>query len=1274
MRSRDIRHAQGQGAGVASSRAHTDGVTRHEGEAVDNAENRTGNAGESLGAVSANASATNRDPAPKTASAVGTASLVSLKSLAPRYDEAQHGSYVGRLESAVQDPKSRNIALSGPYGTGKSSVLDKFEENHKNSTLRLAISTLAPDAEGASLTNRIQKELVKQLVYSASPRTLRHSRFSRIAPISLARAFRESVVSVGVLVGLLALLGRLPSLVGTDAGHPVLVRTAIWVLFAALLVGVAVALRMVTYNRFVVSDVSAAGATVTLSERTNTYFDEYLDEIVYFFDQEPIDIVILEDLDRFNDPAIFQALRELNTLLSNTPARLKKGIPIRFVYAMRDSLFEKLGTDTLQEGDDAARAETVRANRTKFFDVVIPVVPFISHRTAREHLHHLFQEAGISGIDRPLVELVARHTTDMRLLLNMRNEYLVFAERLLESDKVAPGLAASHLFALVAYKNFHLEDFEKISRRSSDLDRLYDYRRDLVRSSVAQREKSKRDLLATTVRPRSMTPFANRLGRRLIALGKAERDKGGVPNWHLRFTVNSTQYDSDQVVTPEFWDAVVEAPSVNVGATQTHPGGGQQQSLIPLSQEHLEGLFPEALQGRWEERNADAVREELQQLDREIDLLRGADFRDLVGADQFTLTLDEADVTFARLVNTTLKSDLARDLVEQGYIDRNFTLYAAQFYGDFTGVDIATFIVQTVQTNTMDIDYRFTSDGAVANLLAETSDDFTRTSSAYNVQVLDYLLVEDTERADQVVNHMVSNFGDDAREFLTAYLTSGKHRTRLAARLGQRPWRQVFSYLATADSVPADARVLLVDAALLAADPEGAYDLGSGFADFVAEHYKEMSAFTTPHPESDLHTVVTVLEGAEALLPRLEDVHEQLRALVVEKNLYELTATNLRSALGITGEVTLDQARGSDAVWRYCLANPDAYLDAVEDDRETDYSVRTPETLAAVLNEAESWDKETIERLLTTASSDSTLPTLDDAPATTWMQLAAATLFRASLANVEAYRAQVGEIDKNLGELLLSAGAIHIDEPDADERPDKATTALAVLNAGTAIPSPEDRVKLVRSLDLDGPLTAAKIQPEANNMFALLMRHKLVTDDATTFMHLRSAGWPAVKPAILASTAVEEFLAPDLVDGMVADLFKSTEVRGRVGKRVLDGLPVFLPTDDAQALSAAAQYAGLSKVPLPLDQIHRVARACQDTPELTLQLLQIASPAPAVGDIVAVLAELGTPYSHVSTRAETEFEVSNSDASKAVFEMLAVAGVCGVTKKPRKPLLVVKLT
>jgi hypothetical protein len=368
-----------------------------------------------------------------------------LESLAPQYDEAQHKTYVDHLEAALKDPRNRNIALSGPYGTGKSSVLDKFEENHKDSTVRLAISTLAPDAEDATLTNRIQKEVLKQLIYSAQPSTLRHSRFSRREPLSWWRAISESVMAVGWLGVLLALLGWLPSQVASGRGHSDGERALVWAVVATLLVTATAVLRMVTYNRFVISDVGAAGATLKLSEAKNTYFDEHLDEILYFFDRESKDIVIFEDLDRYNDPQIFQALRELNTLLNNTPKRRDKiavdQTPLRFVYAMRDSLFEKLGEDTAEVADeDTARAENIRANRTKFFEVVIPIVAFISHRTAREHLHQLLRQAGITGVDRALVELVAKHATDMRLLVNIRNEYLVFAERLLKPGKVAPDL------------------------------------------------------------------------------------------------------------------------------------------------------------------------------------------------------------------------------------------------------------------------------------------------------------------------------------------------------------------------------------------------------------------------------------------------------------------------------------------------------------------------------------------------------------------------------------------------------------------------------------------------------------------------------------------------------------------------------------------------------------------------------------------------------------------------------------------------------------------
>jgi hypothetical protein len=434
-----------------------------------------------------------------------------LESLAPRYDPEQHETYLRYLQEVVKDPRNLNIALTGRYGTGKSSVLDEFVSQNEKKTLRVAISSLGtttedPNSEGSTRTNRIQKELVKQLIYRASPREFRFSRFNRIIPLSRSRAALEAAAAILVIGGILWFFKVLPDIkLLPDAagfGRPWLVRLESWFVLAALAVAPLAALRLLLYGRFVVSDVSAAGAKVKVAPRDSTYFDEYLEELVYFFDQVFPEVVIFEDLDRFDDPHIFEALRELNTLLNQTPKRLKEKTPLRFVYAIKDSLFERLGADSEQSGHDAAAAETVRANRTKFFDVVIPVVPFLSHRNAQDFLAALLKEREVA-VERALTALIAQHTTDMRLLRNICNEYMDFSERLLKSKRTAPGLTRDNLLALVAYKNFHMEDFERILRRDSDLDVLYDRRRELVRACIDKCEERKRDVLNEPVRHRA---------------------------------------------------------------------------------------------------------------------------------------------------------------------------------------------------------------------------------------------------------------------------------------------------------------------------------------------------------------------------------------------------------------------------------------------------------------------------------------------------------------------------------------------------------------------------------------------------------------------------------------------------------------------------------------------------------------------------------------------------------------------------------------------------
>ncbi|MCV5359604.1 pcar domain protein, partial [Escherichia coli] len=56
---------------------------------------------------------------------------------------------------------------------------------------------------------------------------------------------------------------------------------------------------------------------VTTRASSPSLLNVYIDEIVYFFDSTKYDVVIFEDLDRFNNGRIFVKLREINQIINN---------------------------------------------------------------------------------------------------------------------------------------------------------------------------------------------------------------------------------------------------------------------------------------------------------------------------------------------------------------------------------------------------------------------------------------------------------------------------------------------------------------------------------------------------------------------------------------------------------------------------------------------------------------------------------------------------------------------------------------------------------------------------------------------------------------------------------------------------------------------------------------------------------------------------------------------------------------------------------------------
>lgn len=693
-------------------------------------------------------------------------------------------------------------------------------------------------------------------------------------------------------------------------------------------------------------------------------------------------------------------------------------------------------------------------------------------------------------------------------------------------------------------------------------------------------------------------------------------------------------------------------------------------------------------------------------------MLRRADFADLVTT-EFILTLRDGEAaskkltrlknsgnshTFADLTDATLESELARDLVRRGYIDRNYSLYAAQFYGNFTGVDVANFMVQHVQPNVMNIDYDLSRpkeggrEGAAANLLIEAEEageDLLNTVVAYNIDLLNHLLETDEAGASTVARHLIATWPEEnARNFFAAYFTSKKaQREKFAELLTRCGWREVFTYLTSHDDVPADARVTLVNAALAAFDPHTYYDLGEDVCDLLTAKYNRMSVFTeAPHAqhssadkakqpisESLPQRLDVMLRRGNVVLPELAPLNDEIRALVIEGNRYALTADNLRIALSLedTDSVsleTLTSAAGSERVYAYALSDLPGYLAAIDGDEQTTAALTTPRTLGKVLvdmveqatDEQESqeqhWDGvHDLVDLLAQTSPTAQLSNLRDAPVVTWKALADAKLFRSSLANIEAYRGKVGSIDDHLAGLLESAATIHVDEdgdttdPDGNEY-DRQTAALAILNT-SALP-PQVRVALVISLNPATPLPAADVDAEGNDLFARLLNAGLVSDDAETFTHLRTGGWAALRPAITVSDGVEAFLNPAILEGVVADALDDGNTSLKVAGKVLANVNEYVPEDDSVALQAVAIYADRNGVPLDPAVVARMARVGDGhNATLMLRLLDRASPSASADHIVETFSELGPPYNRI-TNSQDSYELDFNDVHDRLLKVL----------------------
>lgn len=370
--------------------------------------------------------------------------------LTPIHIDSKEKSYlpVERLRDALKDNNIHNIALTGPFGSGKSSVIRTLvdEENDNYHFLEISLATLdvkkgvKRNNNEEILSKRIELGILQQLVYREKDSTLPYSRFRRIHFFE-----KDDEVSRYVIMTLLAVfcyaIAFEPTWLRIDSIYEMF-DFGNWNLFfdlAALLYLIVFFWTLLEwafkkYWGSKLSKLNLSDGEIEVKE-SGSIFNEHLEEIMYFFQATKYDVVVLEDLDRFDNSAVFLKLRELNYLLNHSDVTKKRKIV--FVYAVKDDLFK----DT---------------SRTKFFDYIVPVIPIMNMSNASDLLKNELQKIGYTDINDEDMEDIAGFIDDMRILHNIANEYQQYREQLMGESG---NLNATKLLASIVYKNYFPDEF-----------------------------------------------------------------------------------------------------------------------------------------------------------------------------------------------------------------------------------------------------------------------------------------------------------------------------------------------------------------------------------------------------------------------------------------------------------------------------------------------------------------------------------------------------------------------------------------------------------------------------------------------------------------------------------------------------------------------------------------------------------------------------------------------------------------------------------------------
>jgi len=843
----------------------------------------------------------------------------SISSLAPKIltkkkDIKKIKPYLDKLKDTIDTKGINNIALTGGYGSGKSTIIKTFkniypeydylnislasfnksnEENLELDDLDSELPVKSDQLNNSDKTkklkteNKIQKEelerllevsILQQIFYHVRPTEIPESRFKRIINMPDWKIWLiSSAFILWVLSAILSLKFGYLNKINPNTWHSDKSFDFIaFFVFIITFIGLGLFSKLVVqlFSNSKINKVSIKGELELGDNVNKSVFNEHLEEILYFFEMTPYNVVIIEDLDRFDSTDIFTKLREINILLNNSKLVSKDGKrEINFIYAVGDNLFED------------------KSERVKFFEYIIPVIPFINSSNADEQLKTLIKDSGLEedifskGFTSDVVTFI--NDIDMRLLTNIFHEFVIYRNALKRKFVKKP----EELFAIITYKNLNPGDFIKLNRKEGKLFNLINnkdkYIKNFIKNIDEKIDKIEKEISIN--KSEIVTNLTELKSIYIMALCNK------VPQ-ATSFYINNGSHQIGSLLADNLFEEIIKTD--NFRYYQNNSGYyNSNVSFRDIEKEVNRNLSFEARRKLIENKSINLINS----LQIKVDDLKSN--RSEIQFWDLKEVFEKVDIN--EYLDDFNDNELIKNLILNGYINENYNDYISLFHGvSITSEDFN--FERNVKNNTVTkFDYKLAK---IENLIDRIDEKYFKREVILNFDLLDYLgnnYLKYQERYDSIIT-ILSNEKDKSVKFIDEYISDETRQLSYFMEKLYLSWKTFFDFVYNKSNYPQDKveRYLKLIISHVSADNIVLSKNIAIINDYISKKSNFLSLIIESEDSKSYDKISAIIEKLEIKFESLDVPDESNKKLfdyVYENCHYQINRGNIQLMLEVYG-------------------------------------------------------------------------------------------------------------------------------------------------------------------------------------------------------------------------------------------------------------------------------------------------------------------------------------------------------------------------------------